>query len=163
MDVVSEEPTSPPPPPPWSVIEFSFSSQDTDSELVIMCNYRQFIISASADSFSQSPALKSKYLFFLEVADNYELDGYTLEDFYDWVVEPLLPKFRQLPEITSTLTLEHFLSPETHRYNIRGDGEELVVVPSDDSTEMTAMFGIQLPEESCAPWPSLPPEGYSIA
>lgn len=158
MDVASEEPA----PPHWSVIEFSFSSRDTDSELVVMCNYRQFIISASADSFSQSPALKSKYLFFLEVADNYELDGYTLEDFYDWIIEPLLPKFRQLPEITSTLTLQHFLFPETDKYDIRGDGEQLVVIPSSDSSDITPIFGIPLPEEKCATWPHYHPKDVQL-
>ncbi|KAI1037610.1 hypothetical protein LB503_009448 [Fusarium chuoi] len=125
---------------------------DTDTEFVVMCNYRQFIIHASADSFSQSPTLKNKYLFFLKVADNYELDGYTLEDFYDWIIEPLLPEFRQVPEITTPLTLHHFLFPETHRYNIRGDGDELVSVPSKDNSEVTPIFGIHLPEETCAPW-----------
>ncbi|KAF4494270.1 hypothetical protein FAGAP_9595 [Fusarium agapanthi] len=148
MDVVSDETV----PPPWSVLELTFSSQDTDSEFVVMCNYRQFIISASAESFSQSPALKNKYLFFLKVADNYELDGYTLEDFYDWIIEPLLPKFRQLPEITSTLTLHHFLFPETQIYDIRGDGNQLVAVLSKPSSEMIPIFGIQLPEGTCAPW-----------
>ncbi|EXA35137.1 hypothetical protein FOVG_13908 [Fusarium oxysporum f. sp. pisi HDV247] len=158
MDVASEEPA----PPHWREIKFSFSSQDTDSELVVMCNYRQFIISASADSFSQSPALKSKYLFFLEVADNYELDGYTLEDLYDWIIEPLLPKFRQLPEITSTLTLQHFLFPETYRYDIRGDGEQLVVIPSSDSSDITPIFGIPLPEEKCATWPHYHPRDVQL-
>ncbi|KAI1023679.1 hypothetical protein LB505_011210 [Fusarium chuoi] len=158
MDMASGEPE----PPPWSVIEFSFSNKDTDSELVVMCNYHQFIISVSADSFAKSPALKDKYLFFLEVADNFELDGYTVEDFYDWIVEPLLPRFRELPEITSTLTLQHFLFPETYRYDIQGDGEQLVAVASTDSGEMTSMFGIQLPEESCASWPHFDPKDIRL-
>ncbi|KAF4949254.1 hypothetical protein FGADI_9025 [Fusarium gaditjirri] len=158
MDLGLEEPAT----PPWSVIEFTFSNQDTDSELVVMCNYCQFIVSASADSFSQSPALKSKYFFFLEVAENYELDGYTLEDFYDWIIEPLLPKFRQLPEIPLTLTLHHFLFPETHRYDIQGNGEQLVAVPSPNSNEIAPMFGIQLPEESCAPWTQFDPKDIQL-
>ncbi|KAG5750943.1 hypothetical protein H9Q72_007084 [Fusarium xylarioides] len=158
MDMTSEEPE----PPPWSVIEFTCSNKDTDSELVVMCNYRQFIISVSADSFAQSPALKNKYLFLLEVADNYELDGYTIEDLYDWIVAPLLPKFREVPEITSTLTLQHFLFPETYRYDIQGDGEQLVAVASTDSSEVNPMFGIQLPEESCAPWPHFDPKDIQL-
>jgi hypothetical protein len=78
MDVRSEGSSSAP--PTWSVIEFSFSNEDSDSEIVAMCNYRRFIISFSADSFSQPSALKSKYMFFLEVAESYKLDGYTVED-----------------------------------------------------------------------------------
>ncbi|SCV40020.1 uncharacterized protein FFB14_07369 [Fusarium fujikuroi] len=138
--------------PPWSVLEFTFSAKDTDTEFVVMCNYRQFIIHASADSFSQSPTLKNKYLFFLKVADNYELDGYTLEDFYDWIIEPLLPEFRQVSEMTVPLTLQHSLFPETRRYDIRVDGDKLVAFQSKDSNEVTSIFGIHLPEEICAPW-----------
>ncbi|KAI1015409.1 hypothetical protein LB504_010940 [Fusarium proliferatum] len=144
-------------PPPWSVLEFTFSTKDTDTEFVVMCNYRQFIIHASADSFSQAPTLKKKYLFFLKVADNYELDGYTLEDFYDWIVVPLLPEFRQVPEITTPLTLQHFLFPETHRYDIRGNGDKLVAVPSKDSSEVTPIF-----EETCAPWAWYDPKDIQL-
>ncbi|KAF5586817.1 hypothetical protein FPANT_7110 [Fusarium pseudoanthophilum] len=154
MDLIADATVS----PPWSVIEFTFSNKDTDSELVVMCNYRQFIISVSADSFAQSPALKNKYLFLLEVADNYELEGHTVEDLYDWIVAPLLPRFREVPENASTLTLQHFLFPETFRYDIQGDGEQLVAVASTDSSEVNPMFGIQLPEETCAPWPHFDPK-----
>ncbi|KAF5553524.1 kinase subdomain-containing protein [Fusarium phyllophilum] len=158
MDAISDATVS----PPWSVLEFTFHSQNTDSEFVVMCNYRQFILSASADCFSQSPALKDKYLFFLKVADNHELDGYTLEDFYDWIIEPLLPEFRQLPETTSTLTLQHFIFPKTQRYDIQGDGDQLVAVPSKDNSEITPIFGIQLPEETCAAWPSYDPKEIQL-
>ncbi|KAH6953456.1 hypothetical protein DER45DRAFT_575905 [Fusarium avenaceum] len=160
MDAVSEDPASPP--PPWSVIEFSFHPQDTDARLVVMCNYHQFTISVSADSFSQSPSLKSKYLFFLEVADNFELDGYTVEDLYDWIVEPLLPKFRELPEITTTLTLQHFLFPETYTYDIQGDQESLVAVPSDRGDDVDSLFGLRLPDDSCAPWPQYDPKDIQL-
>jgi hypothetical protein len=60
-------------------------------------------------------------MFFLEVADDFELDGYTVEDFYDWIIEPFLPKFRELPKITTTLTSQNFLFPETYTYDIQGD------------------------------------------
>ncbi|CAJ0551389.1 Ff.00g113190.m01.CDS01 [Fusarium sp. VM40] len=160
MDAVSEDLASPP--PPWSVIEFSFHPQDTDARLVVMCNYHQFTLSVSADSFSQSTALKSKYLFFLEVADNFELDGYTVEDLYDWILEPLLPKFRELPEITTTLTLQHFLFPETYTYDIQGDQESLVAVPSDRGDDVDSVFGLRLPDDSCAPWPQHDPKDIQL-
>ncbi|KAL9567434.1 hypothetical protein ACKAV7_008384 [Fusarium commune] len=160
MDAISEDEISPP--PPWSVLEFTFHNEETDSELVIMCNYHKFIISISSDSFSQSPALESKYLFFLKVAENFELDGYTVEDFYDWIAEPLLPKFRQLPEVTASLTLQDFLFPETSRYNMRGEGETLVAIPSDGSGDVAPIFGIDLPEESCALWPQHDPKDIQL-
>ncbi|EGU73065.1 hypothetical protein FOPG_19446 [Fusarium oxysporum f. sp. conglutinans race 2 54008] len=160
MDTISEDEISPP--PPWSVLEFTFHNEETDSELVIMCNYHKFIISISSDSFSQSPALERKYLFFLKVAENFELDGYTVEDFYDWIAEPLLPKFRQLPEVTASLTLQDFLFPETSRYNMRGEGEILVAIPSDGSDDMAPIFGIDLPEESCVSWPQHDPKDIQL-
>ncbi|KAF4450997.1 hypothetical protein F53441_5944 [Fusarium austroafricanum] len=151
-----------PPSPPWSVIEFSFSCEGTDAEIVVMCNYRRFIISAHKDNFSQSPALKSKYLFFLEVAENYELDGYTLEDFYNWIIEPLLPKLEELPEITTSLTLQHFLFPKTEKYVIRGYGEELAAERCNESEDNVPIFGIQLPEEVCVPWPQYNPKDIQL-
>ncbi|RKK81126.1 hypothetical protein BFJ68_g17660 [Fusarium oxysporum] len=160
MDAISEDEISPP--PPWSVLEFTFHNEETDSELVIMCNYHKFIISISSDSFSQSPALESKYLFFLKVAENFELDGYTVEDFYDWIAEPLLPKFRQLPEVTASLTLQDFLFPETSRYNMRCEGETLVAIPSDGSDDVAPIFGIDLPEESCVSWPQHDPKDIQL-
>lgn len=160
MDVVSEDPISPP--PSWSVIEFSFSNLDTDSELVVMCNYRQFMISLSADSFSESSALKSKYMFFLEVAENYELDGYTINDIYDWIVEPLLPIFKELPEMNTSLSLQTFLFPETYTYNLRADGDRVVAVLYDGSGNVAPLFGLHLPDDSCAPWPQYDPKDIQL-
>lgn len=160
MDVVHESPESLP--PPWSLIEFNFSNQETDSEFVFMCNYRQFILSVSADSFSQSPALKDKYLFFLEVAKNFELDGYTVEDLYDWIAEPLLPKFKQLPDVPTPLTLQHFLFPESYKYDVQCEGDKLVVVSSDGSDDVAPLFGIRLPEDICAPWPQYDPRDIQL-
>ncbi|PKK55005.1 hypothetical protein CI102_321 [Trichoderma harzianum] len=103
--------------PFWSVLEFTFSDRSTDSEFVMMCHKHRFIVRLSIEQFVASPELREKYLFFLDVAEQFELDGYTVDDFYDWVAEPMLPIFRELPPIQNVKsTLDEFLFPETHVY-----------------------------------------------
>lgn len=80
-------------PPAWSVIHFTFSDRDTDSRLVVMCNNKCFVVHLSADNFSNSPKLTERYLFFLKVADEFELDGVTVEDF--WASTPHFPEIAQ--------------------------------------------------------------------
>ncbi|SPO02506.1 uncharacterized protein DNG_05179 [Cephalotrichum gorgonifer] len=70
--------------PMYAVIEFTFSDEDTDSEFIVMRSGKRFIIRLFADNFSESPSLKDRDLFFLRVADEFELEGLTVDDFYDW-------------------------------------------------------------------------------
>lgn len=51
--------------PTYSVIEFTFSDHDTETEFIVLCNGKRLLIHLSADNFSESPSLKNKYLFFL--------------------------------------------------------------------------------------------------
>ena len=146
----------PPPPPAWSVLMFTFSDRNTDSELVVMCKKRRFIIRMFADNFVHSSVLRDRYLFFLEVAENFELDGYTVEDFYDWIVEPLLPIFGQLPEITGS-TLQEFFFPETDLYTLRADGETMKAILCDEKETPDPVFGVYLPENICTSWPLFKP------
>lgn len=156
--VPTDNPLLPPPPPPWSVIEFTFSNRDTDSELVVMCNGKRFVIYLFADNFSESPLLRDRYLFFLQVAENYELDGLTVEDFYDWAVEPLFPLFRELSPLAKARksTLHEFIFPTTLVYTLRAVSEELVPVPYGKShmADVEPRFGVPLSDEVCTPWSS---------
>lgn len=72
-----------------------------------MCESNQLTLHIPANNFSDSAILKARYLFFLNVAENFEIDGHTVEDFYDWAVEPLLPTLHKLaltePATTQTL------------------------------------------------------------
>ncbi|POR33089.1 Serine/threonine-protein kinase PKH1 [Tolypocladium paradoxum] len=148
------------PPPPWSVLEFTFSDRNTDSELIIMCNKKCFVMHSAAANFSDSPQLKERYRFFLEVARNFELDGYTVEDFYDWAVEPLLPVFRDLPSIQEGHSfLDEYLFPETLVYTLRADSGELVAAPLESTPrrETRSRFGVVLPDETCTAWPCFRP------
>ncbi|KAI5924602.1 hypothetical protein F4810DRAFT_709557 [Camillea tinctor] len=69
--------------PQYQVIEFTFSDHDTNSEFVIMCRGIRLIIRLFEYHFSGFSYLKGQYLFFLRIAEEDELDGQTVEDFYD--------------------------------------------------------------------------------
>ncbi|GJN78614.1 hypothetical protein PLIIFM63780_002123 [Purpureocillium lilacinum] len=58
---------------------------------------KRFAIHSTAANFDDSPQLKETYLTFLEVAQNFKIDGPIAEDFYDWAIEPLLPMFKSIP------------------------------------------------------------------
>ncbi|KAF5723830.1 beta transducin [Fusarium mundagurra] len=150
-------------PPAWSVIMFTFSERNTDSKLVVMCNNKRFIINLSADNFSESPKLKERYLFFLQVAEEFELDGVTVEDFWDWIVEPLLPIFRELPTPDQAVprTLDGFFNPETFVYTFQTVSDERVPQLERDA-EHRSPFGISLPDELCVPWKSFDPSEVQI-
>ncbi|KAH7308526.1 hypothetical protein B0I35DRAFT_442125 [Stachybotrys elegans] len=143
-------------PPAWTMLDFTFHVEHTDATLVTLYEGHRIVAHLLADNFSQSPTLKEKYLFFLQVADEYELDGYTVEDFYDWIAEPLLPIFKLLGASTNSLdTLEGFFYPETHSYDIKADGDALVAVPRGGAEP--ALFGIHVAEDLCSPWPCFRP------
>lgn len=153
---------STPTPPPWGVIEFTFSNKDTNSELVLMCNDQRFIVYLSEENFAQSEALRTKYLFFLDVAENYELDGYTVDDFYDWIVEPLLPILWKLPKAATNRSLYDFLYPETHKYTIRVAEGQLVVAQLERGNDSHPIFGVHISDDVCEPWPLLDPREVQI-
>ncbi|KAJ4230720.1 hypothetical protein NW757_013985 [Fusarium falciforme] len=150
-------------PPAWSVIGFHFSNRNTNSELMVMCNGKRFVIRLFADNFSESPKLRELYLFFLQVAEEFELDGFTVEDFWDWAVEPLLPLFRKLPTPDKTWqsTLHDFFNPETFVYTLRAVSDELV--PEQYGNSLTeSRFGVFLADEFCAPWASFSPSEVRV-
>jgi len=139
-------------PPAWSVIQFTFSDRNTDSELVVMCNDKCFVIRLSADNFFDSPTLKERYLFFLKVAENFELDSVTVEDFWDWIVEPLLPIFRGLltTDQTAPRTLNVFFNPETFVYTFQIVSNKRIP-QLDKGAQYLSSFGDSIPDELCAP------------
>lgn len=141
-------------PPPWSVIEFTFSNADADAELVVMCNHVRFVIHATEHGFASSPQLREKYLFFLEVAENYEHDGYTVDDFYDWALEPLLPVLcEQTRELkTGTATLHDFLYAPIQEYTLEAESDQLVLRPRKGHAETSLMFGASQAETGYQLW-----------
>ncbi|KAI3322948.1 hypothetical protein HD806DRAFT_499726 [Xylariaceae sp. AK1471] len=152
--------------PPHAVIEFTFSDRNTDSEIIVMCNGKRLVIRLFADSFDESPPLKERYLFFLHVAEEFEIDGFTVEDFYDWVMEPFFPILRDLPPLKAGAvpTLQDFFFPDTRFFTLRAVTGRLVPFPDitgdDDDDEFG--YGVRLPNELCSRWHCLAPSDLEI-
>lgn len=141
--------------PFWSVLEFTFSDRSTDSEFVMMCRQHRFVVRLAVENFAASPRLREKYRFFLDVAEHFELDGYTVDDFYDWVAEPMLPILRALsPSDENTKsTLDEFLFPETQVYVVLADGDKMVAIQQHDAEDIPQVFGVSFPEHTeFTPW-----------
>ena len=144
------------PAPLWSMLEFTFSSENTDARMVALCNRRRVVTYLFAENLVQSPSLKQKYLFFLKVAEEFELDGYTIEDFYDWIAEPLLPVFHRLGALHELPNnLDSFLSPETLPFMLQADGDSILAY--DEGEPDSSAFGIDISETIYSPWPSVEP------
>ncbi|KAF4427973.1 Serine/threonine-protein kinase PKH1, partial [Fusarium austroafricanum] len=149
--------SSPQTPPVWSEVRFTFSDRNTDSELAVMCNAKLFIIRLSADNLSESPKLRACYLFFLKVAEEFELDGVTVKDFWDWIIGPLLPIFRKLPTPDKAVppTLNDFFNPETFIYTLRAVSDKLV--PQLDRDSQPGFMFVQICQENVVNPPSHTP------
>ncbi|KAJ4200844.1 hypothetical protein NW759_015759 [Fusarium solani] len=147
----------------WSVVGFHFSTRNTDSELTVMCNSKRLVLRLFADNLFESPKLKERYLFFLRVAEEFELDGFTVEDLWDWAAEPLFPLSRELlpPDQTKQPTLDDFFNPETVVYTLRAASDNLVREKCENQNQ-ESMFGILLPDELCAPWTSFKPSEIRV-
>lgn len=145
--------------PFWSVLEFTHSDRSTDTEFVMMCHKHRFIVRLTEDQFVASPQLREKYLFFLDVAEQFELDGYTVDDFYDWVAEPMLPIFRELsPNDNIGSTSDEFLFPETQVYVVLADGDKMVAMQQQEAEDIPQVFGVSFPEDTnFSPWPTFKP------
>jgi hypothetical protein len=153
--------------PTYSVIDLTFSSEDKDSYLNIYCNGKRFLLYLFTDNFNKSPTSKERYLFFLKVAENYELDGFTVDDFQDWAVEPLLPLLRGVPPLDGNCkpTLQDFLYPETVVYTLRATENDTVVpVPYEDPAVMknSPSFGAYISDELCSSFLSFHPSDIEI-
>ncbi|RBR06807.1 uncharacterized protein FIESC28_10923 [Fusarium coffeatum] len=99
----------------------------------------------------------------LNVAEEFELDGVTVEDFWEWIVEPLFPIFRQLPtpDQTAIRTLDDFLNPETFVYTFQAVSDERVP-RLDKDAEHRSPFGVSVPNELCASRKSFNPADVRI-
>jgi hypothetical protein len=148
---------STPSPPLWEVLELSFSVNLEDARLVTFCNGHRVIIDLDAEYFTTSPSLLQQYRFFLQVAEHFELDGYTEEDFYEWIVEPLLPVFHQLSKIENdNATLDAFFKPKTRFYALQAEGDSLTAVEQQVEDD-TPIFGIHIADDVCSSFPLFKP------
>lgn len=151
---------------PWecTVTEFVFSDRNTDSELTIMCHGNRVHITISAENLSGSSAVQSQYLHYLKVAESYELDGLTVDDFYDWILELCAPKLH-LPRASRhrTLSLEEYLYLPNYHYALSAthDGA-LALVRQGTMPAEHLSSGVTIDEELCSSWTSFHPSQVQI-
>lgn len=150
--------------PCYSVVDFIFSDHDAESELTVMCNGKRFYITLLADNFEESPSIKESYINYLQVAEASEIDGLTVDDFYDWVLEPFLPIFRNVPPLVGhhKPTLQEYLFPDTVDYTLRAVKGELVPFPNSQVQSGRLPYGVHLCQELCLPWPSFHPRQVQL-
>ncbi|EEY15051.1 conserved hypothetical protein [Verticillium alfalfae VaMs.102] len=136
--------------------------------IIVMCNGNRPVVHLSEDSFSGSFQLKEKYLFFLKVAHEGELDGQTVDDFLDWSIEPFLPVLRGLPRkgvsVSTEITLRNYFSAETLVYILVVTVGELSPSqrePSKEDMEWIGL-GIPLPPNLCSVWQCFKPSKVII-
>ncbi|KAI1370112.1 hypothetical protein F4677DRAFT_439270 [Hypoxylon crocopeplum] len=131
-----------------------------------MCNGKRLVIRLFAEFFDESPQLKERYLFFLRVAEEFEIDGLTVDDFYDWVIEPFLPLLRDLPSLNggAVSTLHDFFFPETEFFALCAVAEALTPLPyvTSEVDGDDPRYGVRLPNELCSRWPSFVPSDIEI-
>ena len=79
----------------------------------------------------------------LSVIEEFELEGYTADDFYDWVLEPFLPLLHRIPPLDQHVkpTLHDFFLPETMVYILGVASGELSTTPKKvKSVDGTTLF-----------------------
>ncbi|EGY23841.1 hypothetical protein VDGD_05279 [Verticillium dahliae] len=154
--------------PRYEVTEFTFSDHNTDSEFVVMCNGSRLVIRLLEDHFSDSSQLKEQYLFFLKVAEEGELDGQTVDDFQDWVIEPFLPVLRSLSGQDAGAfvepTLHDFFFAETLVYTLVIAAGELSpsLCETTKADKQRIGLGIALPADLCSAWQCFQPSDLAI-
>lgn len=148
----------------YTVIEYVFGIHDTLSALTVMCNGTRFRITMKAESFDDSPSIKQKYLHFLEVAEAYELDGLTVDDFYDWVLEPFHSIFSMvtLPAQTTPISLHHHLFARTIHYTLRAVNAKLTPLRISEADFGRLPAGVCLPSSLLKLWPCFAPNNVQI-
>lgn len=143
---------------PWQMLEFTFSLEHEDARLVVVCNKRRVVIDIEVEDLHPSPQILKQYRFFLQVAEEFELDGYTVEDFYDWIAEPLLPIFHELGAMEKKDdSLDTFFNPEVFRYSLRVQGDSLVAFKQQEDEDEMPIFGARIREEDYSSFPVFEP------
>ncbi|KAI9147527.1 hypothetical protein HJFPF1_12553 [Paramyrothecium foliicola] len=145
-------------PPPWQMLEFTFSVEHEDARLVTVCNKRRVIIKVEAKDLKPSPQIIKQYRFFLQVAEEFELDGYAVEDFYDWIAEPLLPVFHKLGAMEKKSdSLDSFFNPDVFHYSLRAEDNTLIASEQPEDEDELPIYGAQIREEDYSSFPVFEP------
>ncbi|KAF2754839.1 hypothetical protein EJ05DRAFT_135368 [Pseudovirgaria hyperparasitica] len=147
------------------VNDFLWDISDHSSELTILCKGKRIRVFIDVAYLESSPSLKSQYLRYLEVADAFKLDGLTIDDFYDWILEACLPEFRKLApsEIGPRPTIADHLSLDMLHYKMHAVAGNLTLVHCTDKRDEYIPFGSRFDEDACSAWPITAPEDVYIA
>lgn len=144
-------------PPTATVARVMFSDRNTDSNLVIMFNAMRLHVDIRASNLEKSPRILNEYLHYLKVLEAFELDGLTVDDFEDWVMEACLPTFLQLqrPNLPPALTLVDYLHPKTHFYTLCADNHNAFTLKETDKDPNPHLPpGTRVGEQFLSVWPS---------
>jgi hypothetical protein len=140
-----------------------FSDRNTESDLIFLCHGNRIHLTVTAEALQKSPSVQSRYLHFLKVAEEYELDGLTVEDFYDWILKGCAQEFHRLPpNVPEHPTLEDFFHPPTWYYELSASEDDSFVLTKVDGPEDFIPPGSELFDELFAPWASFAPSQVHI-
>lgn len=150
---------------PYTVSSFTFSDRDTDSFLTVMfCGLRMYVDIFAVNLHKSSQRL-DEHLHFLKVADVYELDGLTVEDFYDWVFEGCTSTFVQVepPTLPTTPTLVDCLYPATRSYFLHAnDRDDLELIEAVNDPGKRVRLGTRVHDDLSHSWPSFTPSQVNV-
>jgi hypothetical protein len=93
----------------------------------------------------------------LKVADAYEVDGLTVEDFYDWVFAGCISTFAGVtpPALPAIPTLADYLNPAARSYSLHAnDHYELELVETSNEPRKRVIPGTRIHEDLACSWPS---------
>lgn len=122
-----------------------------------MCKGKRFIVIMCADSFKDSPAILQEYVKFLNIVEddfegaNTSDEGLTIDDFYDWVMEPFHAILEDLPPVSGRLTLQDYFFGEVFYYTLHLHEGERLPLKSDQGedfrwgTQISPEFHFDLP------------------
>lgn len=100
------------------------------------------------------------------MAEEFELDGYTIDDFYEWILEPFLPLLRGItpPQEDVKSTLHNYFYPEMLCYTLHAVAGALspVMYHAEESGEEGNSSGVLIPDELASPWRSFHPSEILI-
>ncbi|OAR00868.1 hypothetical protein LLEC1_02735 [Akanthomyces lecanii] len=136
--------------PRWSVIDFTFIRAEKCARIVVMCDYTFYVIQLRIYALRSSRLLQERFELFLEVAEKRDVEGYTVKDFYNWAVQPLLPILCEYAEVTPwprvmVPTLRDFLHAPIMEYKLTAESDTLFLKPQRESEETRFMFGVRRP------------------
>ncbi|CAH0051900.1 unnamed protein product [Clonostachys solani] len=148
--------------PIWDLVDFTYHPEYHDARLVILCKGQMFVIDMDPDYFSDSLDQKEKYLFYIQVADEGEINGFVEEDFWDWAVAPLMPILEALPPSTGLESVHDFLFAKCTQYKLCAGPSGPIATLDEQASSYGSSFRVSLSERECAPFRAFSPSAVKI-